>query len=117
MLSRSGDDFAISHDSDPLGDDVLATVGRHLDVHLPSVTLKVGRHSRASIVTLDVADFSFLGVYGPGELVDVASGLGKVLVSGGGTASHRGDETVCDGMRSVSEVVVLQAEDGFSRAR
>ena len=114
MLSCSGDDLAIPHDSDPLGDDILPAVGGHLDVHSPAVALKVRWHLRVSIAVLDVTDFGFAGMYCPSELVDVASGFAKALVGDGGASSYCRDEAIGDGAGCVSEVVVLHAEEGLS---
>ena len=88
MLSCSGDNLAIPHDSDPLGDDILATVGGHLDVHSSTVALKVGRHVGVPVVVSDAADFGLAGMYRSGELVNVVSGLAKVLVGEGGASSY-----------------------------
>ena len=88
MLPCSGDDFTVSHDLDPLGDDILTAVGRYLDVCPSSIALKVRQHFGASIVVLDAADLGLLGVHSSGELVDAASGLGKALVGGSGVVSH-----------------------------
>jgi len=42
VLSGSGDNLAIPHDSDSSGNDILPTLGGHLYVH-PSSVLLVGR--------------------------------------------------------------------------
>ncbi len=89
MLSSSGDDFAIPHDSNPLSDDVLAIVGGHLDVHSSPISLKLGGHVGVPVAIPKVADFTFVGVYCPVELVDAAAGFGEALVGEGGVASHR----------------------------
>jgi len=94
VLPSSGDDLAVSHNSDPLGDDVLATVGGHLDVHLSSILLEVGQHFGGPIVVPDAVDFGFSGVYCPIELVDMVPGLAKALVGKGGASSDRQEEDV-----------------------
>src|SRR6266851_9226990 len=114
MLPCSGDDLAVSHDSDPLGDDVLATVGGHLDVHSSTIVLKVGWHFGVPIPIADAADFSLTGVDGAGELVDASSSFSEALVGDGGASPYGGDEAMCNGVCCVGEVVVLQAEEGLS---
>ena len=88
-----------------------------MDVHSPPVAFKVGWHFGAFIVVSDAADFSLAGMYCPGKLVDTVSGLDKVSVGDGSASSYRQDEAICDGAHGVSEVVILHAEDGLSRAR
>ena len=114
MLSCSGDDLTVSHDSNPLGDDILPTVGGHLDVHLSSVAFEVKQHLGVSIAISDMADFGLAGVYHPRELVDAASGLAKALVSEGSASSYHRDEAICDDVCCVGEVVVLHVEEGLS---
>src|SRR5216683_1882159 len=105
MLPSSGDDLTIPHNLDPLGDDVLATMGGHLNVHLPSVSLKVGQHLRVPVGIADVADFGFLSVHCSVEPVDVAPGFGEALVGDGGASSDCRDEAVCHGPCCVGEVL------------
>jgi len=109
-----GNDLAIPHDPNPLGDDVLTAVGGHLDVHSSPITLEVGWHFRACIAVLDVADLGLAGMYCSSELVDTASCLGKALVSEGSTALHHRDEAVHNSACGIGQVIVLQAEDGLS---
>ena len=87
MLSSSGDDFAIPHDSNPLSDDVLAIVGGHLDVHLPAIVgghldvhlpailLVLWWHVWVPVIVLEAAYFSLVGVHCSGKLVDALSGF------------------------------------------
>jgi len=117
MLSRSGDDFTIPHDPDPLGDDVLTIVGGYLDIYPSSISLILGWHLRVSIAISEVVYLGLMGVYCPGELVDVPSSFDEALVSEGSVALHHRDEAVCNGAHGVSEVVVLHVEDGLSQAR
>ncbi len=72
MLSCLGDDLAFPHNPDPLSNDVLATVGGHLDVHSSTVVFEVGRHFRVPIAISDAANFGFMGVYCSSKLVDAA---------------------------------------------
>ena len=88
MLSCSGDDFTIPHDSDLVGNDVLTVVGGHLYVHSSPVTFKLRGHVRVSITIPEMAYLTFVGVYCPGELVDSAVSFGKSLVGEGCASSH-----------------------------
>ncbi len=117
MLSCLGDDLAVPHDLDPFGDDVLAAVGGHLDVHSSAIVFEVGWHFRVSVAIVDEVDFSLAGVYCAGELVDASSCLSEALVGEGGTSSYCQDEAVCDSVCCVGEVMVLHVEDGLSQPR
>ena len=88
MLSCLGDHLAVPHDPNPLGDDILPTVGGHLDVYSPAIAFKVGWHFGVSVVVSDTLDFGLVGMYCSGELVDVASGLTEALVGDGGVSSY-----------------------------
>ncbi len=89
MLSCSGDDLAVPHDSNPLGDNVLSAVGGHLDVHSPAVAFEVRWHLGVSVAVLDTPDFGLTGVYRSSELVNAASGLTEALVGEGGASLYR----------------------------
>jgi len=80
MVPSPCDNLAISHDLNPLGNDVLAIVGGHLDVHSFTVTLVFGGHFDVSISVSDVADLGFSGVNCPIELIDAAVSFGQSLV-------------------------------------
>jgi len=114
VLSCSGNDLAVPHDLDPFGDDVLSTVGGHLDVHSPTIVFEVGWHLGVPVAVLDMPDFCFTGMYCSSELVDVASGLAEALVGDGSASSYRRDEAVGDGACCVGKVAVLHAEEGLS---
>ncbi len=89
MLSCSGNNLTVPHDSNPSGNDILTIVGGHLDVHSSPISLKLGGHVGVPVAIPKVADFTFVGVYCPVELVDAAAGFGEALVGEGGVASHR----------------------------
>ncbi len=115
MFSCSSDNLTIPHDSDPPGNDVLTIVGGHLDVHLPSIALKIGGHIDIAQSVPEVADFSFAGVHHSCKLVNVVVGFGEPLVSDCYASMHCGDEAVCDGVCGVIEVItVLHVEEGLS---
>ena len=117
MLPCSGDHFAIPHDPNPLGEDVLAAVGGYLYVDLSPIALELRWHLGVAVVVSEAADLGFAGVYCSCELVNALASFGKPLVGDSCALSHGCDEAICDGMRCVGKVVVLHAEDGFSRAR
>jgi len=114
VFSCSGNDLAVPYDPNPSGDDVLAIVGGHLDVHSPPVAFEVGWHLRVSIAIPKAAYLSFVGVYCSSKLVDAAVCFGELLVSEGCALAYRRDKAICDSPCSVGKVVVLHAEDGFS---
>jgi len=114
VLSCSGDDLAIPYNPNPLGNDVLAAVRGHLDVHSSAVAFEVRWHFGVPVVVPNVADFSLTGVHCSSELVDVVSCLDEALVGEGGVVLHRQDKAVYDGARGVVEVVVLHVKDGLS---
>jgi len=114
MLPSSGGDLSIPHDSDPAGDNILATVGGHLNVHSSSIAFVLWWHLGVCVAISDAADFGLAEVYGPVELVDLVACFCKLLVGDGGAAAYCRDEAICNGTRCVGEVVVLHMEDGFS---
>jgi len=83
VLPCSSDDFTIPHNSDPLSDNILLTLGGHLYVHLPSVLL-VGRgHVDVSAPGLEAVNFGLSLLHNPVELVDMVVSLFEVLVGNG----------------------------------
>jgi len=88
-----------------------------LDVHSSTIALKVGWHLAVSIVVPNVVDFGLAGVYCSYELVDVAVSFSESLVGDGCASVYCGDEAICDGVRCVSEVIVLHVEDSFHQSR
>ena len=118
MLSCSGNDLAIPHNLDPVGDNVLAIVGGHLDVHSSPVALEIRGHLAVPRPVSEVVDLGFVGVYCSSELVDVVVGFGKPLVGDCHTLMHCGDKAVCDGTCGVVEVItILHVKDGLNQAR
>ena len=114
MLPCSGNNLTVPHNSDSLGDDVLTTVGGHLDVHSSPILLKGGGHFCISHPVSEVANLDFTGVYSPIELVDVVAGFGEFLVGGCHSLAYCGDKTIDDSVCGVVKVVaVLHAKDGF----
>ena len=85
-----------------------------MNVHSPSVSLKVGWHFGVRAAVSDVANFGLSGVYCSIELIDAVPGLSKTLVGDGGAPSDCRDEAVCDSPCCVGEVIVLHAEEGLS---
>ena len=85
-----------------------------MDVHSSPVSLIVGRHLGGSAGNPDAADFGFPGMHCSLEVVDAASGFGKMLVGNGAASPDCRDEAVCDGSHGVGEVVVLHVEEGLS---
>ncbi len=115
MLPCSGDNLAVSHDSDPASEDILTVVGVHLDVHAPSIALEGGGHIHISHPVSEMVNLGFAGVYCSGELVNAAAGFGELLVECCCASVDGGDKAVCNSMCSVMEVVtILHAEDGLS---
>ncbi len=117
MLSCSGDNLTVPHDPNPSGDDILTTVGGHLDVHLSSIAFEFGGHVDVAQPISEVADFGLVGVDCSSELVDTLVGFGKPLVSDRYSSAYHADEAICNGVHSVVEVIPnLHVKDGLSRA-
>ncbi len=117
MLPCPGNNFAIPYDPNLLGNNVLSTLGGHLDVHSPAILLKSGGHVHVSASGLEVVDFGFSLVDDAVESVDVGMGLPEVLVSDCHLMAYGGDEAIDDGMHGGLKVITLvHVEDGFSCA-
>ncbi len=80
MLSCSSDDLAIPHDSNLSSDDVLTTVGGHLNVHSSPVVLEIRGHVNITSSVPKAADLDLTRVNQSGKLVNAAAGFGKSLV-------------------------------------
>ncbi len=118
MLSYSGDNLAISYDLDPLSDDVLLTLARHLYVHSPSISLKCWWHVNISPSCLKAVYFSLLLLDNAIEWIDVATTFFEVLLGDSSSVAYSGDKSICDGTCSDPKVIVLiHVEDSFCHAR
>ena len=118
MFPHPSDNLAVPHDSNPPGNDVLATLRGFLDVHSSAVSL-VGRgHINIATSGSEVADFGFPLLYHAIELVDAVAGLLKVLGGNRHLSAYSSDEAIGDSTCSVLEVTTLiHAEDSFGCAR
>jgi len=117
VLPHSGDNFAIPHDSDPLSDNILPTLGGYLYVHLPSISLVGGGHVDVSAPGVEVVDFGLSLLHNPIELVDAVVSLLEVLVGGGCPLVYSGDEAIGHGACGGLKVITLvYAKDHFSCA-
>jgi len=117
VLSCPGSNFTIPHNPNPLGDDVLPTLGGHLYIHSPFISLIGGGHVYIPSPVPEPTNFSLSLLYDPIEPVDTVVGLFEVLVGEGCLLVHSGDEAIGHSMCSGLKVVThIHAEDCFGCA-
>ena len=75
MLPCPSNNFSIPQHPDPLCDNILTTLGGHLNVHSFSISLIGGGHVHISHPVLELAYFIFLLLHGPLESVDAVVGV------------------------------------------